>query len=86
MRGLIAKRGPFLGGSAVRLITDVVRGAAGASILLCTVGVDGTIEVVRISEDEGINSNAVQNVQRNDAQYHPYQDQNRTGSRFHDIL
>jgi hypothetical protein len=32
-RGLMAKRGPYLGGSAVGVTTDVVRGAAGTSIL-----------------------------------------------------
>ena len=51
----MAKRGPFLGGSAVGVTTDVVRGAAGTSILLCTVGVDGIIEVVRTFGDGGIN-------------------------------
>jgi len=49
------KRGPFLGGSVVRLTTDVVRGAGGTSMLLCKVGADGAIEVVRASGDGGIN-------------------------------
>ena len=39
----------------MRLTTDVVHGVAGASVLQCTVEVDGTIEVVGTSGDEGIN-------------------------------
>jgi hypothetical protein len=52
-RLMAAKRSPFLGPSwsAVRCRT-CQRGAAGISVLQCTVGVDGTVEVVGTSGDE----------------------------------